>query len=69
MKYYKAGRSQRLKSDEENERNQDKKAIAADNWYLPHNFSGQNDLPTSSRRSATLAVEQAAASDRNDKTC
>ena len=31
MKYYRAGRSQRLKSEEENERNQDKKAIAADN--------------------------------------
>ncbi|CAK7339481.1 unnamed protein product [Dovyalis caffra] len=28
----------------------------------------QNDLPTSSKRSATLAVELAAASDRNDKT-
>lgn len=58
-----------MKRDDANDRNQDKKAIAADNWYRLHRFAGQYDRPTSSRRSVTLAVELAAASDRNDKTC
>lgn len=39
--FYKEGRIQRLKRDAETVRDQDKNAIAADNWYLPHNFGGQ----------------------------
>lgn len=47
---------------------QDKKAIAADSWYLLHS-PPQNEGPASvSMKSATLAVEEAAASDRNDST-
>lgn len=38
---YKEGRSQKLNKEDARERNQDKKAIAADNWYLLHNFAGQ----------------------------
>lgn len=66
---YKEGRSQKLNKQEASDRNQDKKAIAADNWYLLHNFAGQKFAPASSRTSVTLAVEQAAASERYDKTC
>lgn len=65
----KEGRSQRLKREEANDRNQDRKAIAADNWYLLHNVTGQYELPASCRISVTLAVELAAANDRNDKAC
>ena len=64
--FYREENSQKLKRKETDERNQDKKAIAADNWYLPHSFGGQCDPPASSRRSAMLAVEHAAASDRHD---
>lgn len=63
---YKEGRSQRLKRDEANERNQEKKAIAADNWYLLHGFAAQPSA--ASRTVVTLAVEDAAASRRYDKT-
>lgn len=63
------GRSQRLKRAEANDRNQDKNAVAAENWYLLHNLGEQNGGPASSKTSVTLAVEQAAASERNDRTC
>jgi hypothetical protein len=58
-----------LKSHEADERNQDKNAIAADNWYLPHDFAGQCDSPAWCRISVTLAAEHAAANDRYDITC
>lgn len=64
---YTEGRSQRLKREEDNDRNHDKKAIAADSWYLVHNFLPQNSSEAR-RRLVTLAVEQDAASDRNDRT-
>lgn len=67
---HKEGRSQRLKREEAIERNQDKKAMAADIRYLLHNFGGQKDPPLAeSRISTTPADEQAAASVRVDKTC
>ena len=66
--FYREGKSQKLKRQEAVERNQDKKAIAAENWYRPHNFARQGYSPASSRRSVTLAVEHAAASERYDKT-
>lgn len=65
--HYTDGSSQRLKRDEDNDRNHDKKAIAADSWYLVHSFAVQNP-PEASRRLVTLAVEQDAANDRNDST-
>lgn len=65
---YKEGRSQRLKKEDANERHQDKKAIAADNWYLLHNFSLQKVAGELTNASVTLAVEHAAASERNDRT-
>jgi hypothetical protein len=43
--FYREGKSQKLKSHEADERNQDKNAIAADNLYLPHDFAGQCDSP------------------------
>lgn len=55
-----------MKRDEANERNQEKKAIAADNWYLLHGFAAQPSA--ASRTVVTLAVEDAAASRRYDKT-
>lgn len=56
-----------MKRVEARDKNQDKKAMVADNWYLLQNFTGH--LPFEcSRRSTTLAVEQAAASVRNDST-
>lgn len=58
-----------MKRAEANDRNHDKKAIAAESWYLLHIFAGQYEVPTSRRRSVTLAVELAAANDRNDRTC
>lgn len=70
--FYKEGISQRLQRDEASERLQHKKAIAADSWYLTHNFPMQSDAAEWAdeiMRSATLAVEQAAANDRNDRTC
>ena len=67
--FYKDGKSQKLKRQEADIRNQDKKAIAADNRYLPHNLDGQRETPTPCRISVTLAVEQAAASEKYDRTC
>lgn len=66
---HKEGSSQRLKSEEAIERNQVKKAIAADIWYLLQNFEGQYGFSARRKRSTTLAVEHAAASVRIDKTC
>lgn len=56
-----------MKREEDNDRNHDKKAIAADSWYLVHNFPMQNPSEAS-KRLLTLAVEQDAASDRNERT-
>lgn len=56
-----------MKSEEDKDKNHDKKAIAADSWYLVHNFALQNPSEAS-RRLVTLAVEQDAASDRNVST-
>lgn len=56
-----------MKSEEDKDRNHDKKAIAADSWYLVHNFTPQNP-PEASSRLVTLAVEQDAANDRNEST-
>jgi len=69
VKNHKDGSNQRLKRDEAIDRNQDKKAMAADIWYLLQNFGGQKDPSEWSRRSTTLAVEHAAANVRVDKTC
>jgi hypothetical protein len=41
VKNHKDGSNQRLKRDEAIDRNQDKKAMAADIWYLLQNFGGQ----------------------------
>lgn len=57
---YKEGRSQRLKREEANDRNQDKKAIIADNRYLLQRFAWQKDGPAPIRTLVALAVEQAA---------
>lgn len=65
--HYTDGSSQRLKREEDNDRNHDKKAMAADSWYLVHSFEVQNPSDAS-RRLVTLAVEQDAANDRNDST-
>lgn len=57
-----------MKRDETRERNHDKNAIAAESLYLLHSFVEQYDTPASSKMSATLAVEQAAPKERNDRT-
>lgn len=64
---YTEGRSHRLKREEDKDRNHDKKAIAAESWYLVHNFPMQKPSEAS-KRLLTLAVEQDAASDRNERT-
>lgn len=49
---------------------QDKHAMAADNRYLLHICPPQNAAPASvTIKSDTLAVEHAAASDRNERIC
>lgn len=58
-----------MKRTEENDKNQDKKAIAADSSNLLHIGTGQYDGPAPWSMLVTLAVEQAAASERNDKAC
>lgn len=64
--FYTEGRSQRLKREEDSDRNHDKKAIAADSWNLVHSFRTQN--PSEARRRLlTLADEHDAASDRKDR--
>lgn len=62
---YVEGRSQRLKRVDANNRNHAMKAIAADSWYRVQ-YLGLQD--PSSNILVTLAVEQAAASDRKDRT-
>lgn len=64
---YREGRSQRLKREEAKDRNQDKKVIAAESWYLLHILERQKFVELIST-SVTLAVEHAAASDRNEST-
>lgn len=59
----------RLKRDEAAVRNQDTKAIAADSWYRPQNLGGLYAPSKWTRRSTTLALAQAAASDNIAKTC
>lgn len=66
---HKEGSSQRLKRKEATDKNHDKKAIIADMRYLLQIFGGQYDPSALSRRSTTLAVEQAVAKVRTDKTC
>lgn len=61
-------KSQRLKRDEANDKNQDKNAIAADNWYRPHIFALQNEPPETINRSVTPADEQDAANDKKHST-
>lgn len=70
--FYKEGRSQRLQREEAKERHHDKKAMAAESWYLMHNFPAQRftfEWPDVIKISVTLAAEHAAASDRNERTC
>lgn len=67
-KNHKEGSNQRLKRAEAKDRNHDKIAMAADIWYLLQSFVGQFDPLVLSRRSTTLAVEEAAASVRMDNT-
>lgn len=61
--------NQKLKIAEAAVRNQDKKAIMADNWYLPQNLGEHWDPWNCRRRSITAALEQAAANERIDSTC
>lgn len=49
-------------------KHQDKQAMAADNWYLLHISPSQKEEPASvTMKSNTLAVEHAAANDRNER--
>lgn len=57
-----------MKREEIRERNHDKNAIAAESRYLLQSFAEQYDTPALSKISATLAVEQAAPKERNDRT-
>lgn len=60
--------SQRLKREEAAVRNQDKKAIIADSWYLSHSLAVHWDPWNWRRTSMTAALELAAASERMDST-
>jgi len=57
-----------LKREDARERNQDKKAMAAESEYRVHILPGQNGTFASIKICVTLAVALAAPSERKDNT-